>query len=67
VLQALAKYGESSIVREKNLAAGLAIPAAEFLNDDGASILSSIQNFNWAVVRTYKNDGDYDQRCQSLP
>jgi hypothetical protein len=66
-LQAPAKYGERPVLRAKNLAAGVAIPAARFNDDDGADVAHLPENFNRAAIPTQNNlDGERasSDKCQ---
>jgi hypothetical protein len=56
-LKAPAKSGAAPLVARKNLAAGLAIPAAEFISEHGACIACIARNFKPAAVNTNTNHG----------
>jgi hypothetical protein len=58
-LQAPAKSGARPVLRAKNLAAGVAIPAAEFEVDDGAYVAHLPEKFNWAAISTHNKDGEH--------
>jgi len=60
--KAPAKYGERLVARAKNLAAGVAIPAAELDNHDGSNLTHKPEKFNRArhpTLHSPQQDGDY--------
>jgi hypothetical protein len=62
-VRAPVKSGGRSAVPAKNLAAGVAIPAAELVNDDGATVPRQAAFFKSAAIRsirTRNKDGDPD-------
>jgi hypothetical protein len=61
---ALAKSGGRSVARAKNLAVGVAIPAAEFNDDDGCYVAAFCFDFNSEAMPSsiiHKNDGSNAQ------
>jgi hypothetical protein len=55
-LKAAAKCGRRPASRAKNLAAGLAIPAARLNDNDGAKVACQVRSFNPVAIQLHNTD-----------